>query len=74
MPRYFFNIKNHVPSQDFVGTQLLNLAAARKEALKDIADIMRSKSGAIGIHWPEWSIEICDEDQQVLLVVPFSSN
>ena len=74
MPRYFFNIKNHVPSQDFVGTHLRNLAAARREALKDIADIMQSRSDAVGIHWPEWSIEICDEGQRVLLVVPFSSN
>lgn len=74
MPLYFFNIRNHVDTHDDVGTELTDLEAARVEALKDIVDIMGSRSVALSNHWPEWSIEICDDRQQVLLVVPFSRN
>lgn len=74
MPQYFFNIRNHVNTDDYVGLDLADLAAARVEALKDIADIMVSRSSALGTHWPQWSIEICDRKRKVLMVVPFSKN
>ena len=74
MTLYFFNIKNHIRAQDEVGTELANLEAARTEALKDIVDIKDSRSTALGDHWPEWSIEVCDDEGDVLLVVPFSRN
>ena len=74
MPRFFFNVRNHIHTEDATGTNLRDLAAARKEAMKDIVDIMKSRSDAVGNHWPDWSIEICDEDGQLLLVIPFSSN
>jgi len=74
MPRYFFNIRNHVNTQDFDGVELLDLASAAREARKDIAEIIKAGSDATENRWPEWAIEICDADQNVLLVVPFSSN
>ena len=74
MTLYFFNIKNHISTQDEVGTELANLDSARVEALKDIVDIKCSRSTALGNHWPEWSIEVCDDEGDVLLVVPFSPN
>ena len=74
MPRYFFNVRNHVNTRDDVGVDLIDLKAAKGEALQDIADIMEAKSEAVGDKWPLWSIEICDRDRNVLLVVPFSSN
>jgi hypothetical protein len=74
MPQYFFNIRNHVNTDDYVGLKLLDLAAAKVEAEKDIIDIMNSRSSALGNNWPQWSIEICDRRRKVLLVVPFSNN
>lgn len=74
MPQYFFNIRNHVNTDDYVGLNLVDLAAARVEAEKDIVDIMSSRSTALGTHWPQWSIEICNRRRKVLLVVPFSRN
>ena len=74
MPLYFFNIRNHIDTRDEVGDELPDLETAKAEALKDIVDIMGSRSVALGNHWPEWSIEICDERGAVLLVVPFSRN
>lgn len=74
MPQYFFNIRNHVHTDDFVGLDLVDLEAARVEAEKDIVDIMQSRSTALGNHWPQWYIEICDRRRKVLMVVPFSKN
>jgi hypothetical protein len=74
MPQYFFNIRNHLNTNDDVGLDLVDLEAARAEAQKDIVDILRSRSTALGNHWQQWTIEICDRRRKVLLVVPFSSD
>lgn len=74
MPQYFFNIRNHINTEDYEGADLINLDAARIEAQKDILDIMKSRSTALGTRWPQWSIEICDRQRKVLMVVPFSQN
>jgi hypothetical protein len=73
MPRYFFNVRNHVDANDFDGRELPSLDIAIQEARKDIADIMRARFETIG-NWPRWSIEICDEKRLLLKVVPFSLN
>jgi hypothetical protein len=57
---YFFNVINHINTQDEVGTELANLESARAEALKDTIDIKCSRSAALGNHWQEWSIEVCN--------------
>jgi hypothetical protein len=69
MPRYFFTVVNDVKTQDFDGTELANLAAAKVEAQKDIDEITETNSlhGDRSKH----CIEICDEDGALLLVVPF---
>ena len=51
MPRYFFNVRNHVYTQGFEGIDLVDLATAKREALKDIADILKSRSDAVGHYW-----------------------
>jgi hypothetical protein len=71
---FYFHVRNHVDAVDHEGTSLANLEAARREALKDIADIMREKWDAIGMQWSAWSIEICDDNRKILLIVPFTSN
>ena len=73
MPRYFFNVRNHVDANDFDGRELASLDIAIQEARKDIADIKRARFETIG-NWPRWSIEICDEKRLLLKVVPFSPN
>lgn len=74
MPQYFFNVRNHINTDDYDGLDLISLQAARGEAQKDIADIVKSRSGMTGDRWSEWSIEICNRERKILLVVPFSSN
>jgi hypothetical protein len=73
MPRYFFNVRNHVDTVDFDGRELPDLATATDEAQKDIADIMRARFETLG-SWTLWSIEICDDRRMLLKVVPFSKN
>ena len=74
MPQYFFNVVNHVKTQDFDGMALPNLEAARVQAQNDIAEIMQSHFITLGNDWSKWSIEICDGGGMVLLVVPFSTS
>ena len=66
---------NHIKTQDFDGVVLPNLDAAKGEAVKDIVDIKESHFNLPrGGDWSKWSIEICDHQGALLLVVPFSSN
>ncbi len=75
MPRYFFHVLNHVRTQDHDGVELPDIETARLEALKDIKDILRQHFDTLDNHgWAKWTIEICDEDGAILLVVPFSKN
>ena len=74
MPRYFFNVMDGVKTQDFDGMELPDLEAARGEAQKDIDDIKHSHFNALGNDWSGWSIEVCDREGLLLLVVPFSRN
>ena len=74
MPRYFFNVMNDVKTQDFDGTELIDLDAARGEAQKDIDEIKQMEFNSLGDDWSRWSIEIFDHNGALLLVVPFSRN
>lgn len=73
MPRYFFNVRNHVDAIDFDGRELPSLEIAIQEAHKDIVDIKSARFETLG-NWPRWSIEICNDKNRLLKIVPFSSN
>jgi Domain of unknown function (DUF6894) len=74
LPRYFFNVNNGIKTQDLEGTELANLAAAKVEARKDIDEIAQTNFPSLNSDWSKSSIEICDQDGALLLVVPFSNN
>jgi hypothetical protein len=74
MPRYFFHVRNHVHTKDTEGTDLPELASAHGEALRDIDDIKRSEFATLDARWDGWSIEVCDDADNVLLIVPFIAN
>jgi len=73
MPRYFFNVRNHVDANDLVGRDLPSLDDAVAEAYADIADIKRARFETLA-GWARWSIEICDDKKLLLRVVPFTAN
>jgi hypothetical protein len=71
MPRYFFHhVTKAGPVRDFEGTDLPHLEHARAEAILDARSLM---SDAIreGRDISSRSIQITDEQGNVLLVVPF---
>lgn len=75
MPHYFFNVVNSARAEDLEGSQLADLESARREAYKDVEDIKRQNFETLDTSsWANWSIEICDKQGAVLLVVPFSNN
>ena len=56
----------------YIERELNNIEAAKVEAQKDIDEITRDNSPSSD--WSTYSIEICDQDGALLLVVPFSAN
>lgn len=73
MPRYFFDVQNHITANDLDGRDLPDLETAMVEARKDITDIMRARFDTID-NWARWAIEIRDESHVLLSVVPFAPN
>jgi Domain of unknown function (DUF6894) len=65
---------NDVQTDDFEGRELVDLESARIEAQKDIQNIKNTHFNAFDGNWSNWSIEICDRDRALLLIVPFSGN
>ena len=70
-PYYPPEIAQQLHSQRVI---LPNLEAAKGEAEKDIVDIKENRFAFSNGDWNRWSIEICDHDGDLLLVVPFTSN
>jgi hypothetical protein len=61
--------------KDPEGVDLPDLESARREAYKDMDDLKRQNFETLDTStWATWSIEICDDQNNVLLVIPFSVN
>ncbi|MBY5446575.1 hypothetical protein HFO93_24490 [Rhizobium leguminosarum] len=72
MPRFYFNILSEAGSlDDWEGTELPDLDAARMEAVRDARALM-SSAVLLGYDIASRSIEIRNEAGDILLVLPFS--
>ena len=72
MPTFFFNISTRTTIiRDEEGTELADLDAAKREAIKDARGMM-STAIREGTDISHRQIEICDADGNMLLKVPFS--
>jgi hypothetical protein len=72
MPRFYFNILSEAGSlDDWEGTELPDLAAARIEAVHDARALM-SSAVLLGYDIASRSVEIRNETGDILLVLPFS--
>ncbi|MBY5354595.1 hypothetical protein HFO94_13815 [Rhizobium leguminosarum] len=72
MPRFYFNILSEAGSlEDWEGTELPDLDAARMEAVRDARALM-SSAVLLGYDITSRSIEIRNEAGDILLVLPFS--
>lgn len=71
MPRYFFHLHNDVETYDDEGIDLLDLAAARVEAIKGARSVMGEEIVKNGrIHLSHW-VQVEDANGQQVLAVPF---
>lgn len=72
MPRYYFVLSNRDGLIDDVeGTELPDLAAARREAEHDVEHLRQHRVGGRRC-WAGWAMQVHDDSGAVLLVVPFS--
>nr|WP_245521204.1 hypothetical protein [Rhizobium laguerreae] len=72
MPRFYFNILSEAGSlDDWEGTELPDLDAARMEAVRDARALM-SSAVLLGYDIASRSVEIRNETGDILLVLPFS--
>ncbi|MGO7780613.1 hypothetical protein ACC717_10890 [Rhizobium ruizarguesonis] len=72
MPRFYFNILSEAGSlDDWEGTELADLDAARIEAVRDARALM-SSAVLLGYDIASRSVEIRNETGDILLVMPFS--
>ncbi len=70
MPRFFFHVHDGATDQDEDGTELPDLTAARKEAVRLAGELLVADSAKF---WDEehWSIDIADELGLVLFTLTF---
>jgi len=71
MPRYFFHIYDDLVVRDEEGTELPDAAAARRDAVAGIREMMgeQLRCGRLILHH---RVEVEDERGALVLVVPFA--
>jgi hypothetical protein len=76
MPRYFFNVEDDCTIIDQEGTELLNLEAAREEAVSTSAELLRCRAGDSlwsGKPWRMWVTDQAGGAGTMLLRLQFSA-
>jgi len=70
MPRYFFHVADGQEFSDLQGTQLPDLAAARKEALRFAGRLLADAKPDL---WDgeEWTMRVTDGDNLTLFTLMF---
>jgi hypothetical protein len=71
MPRYFLNLRSDASVDDTEGMFLEDAAAARREAIRSVRDILAAEV-RLGRLPLAGAIEVTDEFGQPILVVPFA--
>jgi hypothetical protein len=74
MPRYYFNVINGADLPDLVGTELLDLAAARNQAIRHAGELLQDDGGGGGF-WSghEWRMLVRDDVGEEVLYLKFSA-
>ena len=56
MPKFHFNIADNIVLEDSEGTELPDLAAARRHAHAVAVELMHHREGMLGQLWPDWTM------------------
>ncbi len=71
MPRFYCNVHDGEPFLDQKGTDLPDLAAARREAIQTSARMLKDSADYWDGH--EWRMEVVDETGRVVLILTFAA-
>jgi precorrin-6x reductase len=72
MPRYHFNIVDSVSQPDPEGSELVDLAQVRREALRLSGEVLREMDDDFWQH-PEWSLTVTDDSGATVLAVKITA-
>jgi len=72
MPRYFFHVADGYSARDTEGTELPDIYAAQDQAIRTSGEMLRDM-GSEFWNGTEWTLEVTDEQGQVLFVLRFSA-
>lgn len=72
MPRFFFEISDGVQTlEDRKGSWLPDVATARQDAIRAIAELLRHHNSFFVPNWLEWHVLLKDQANQIQMVIPF---
>jgi hypothetical protein len=72
MPRYFFHVTDGYSTRDTEGTELRDIYTAQDQAIRTSGEILR-EMGAKFWDGTDWTMEVADEQGQILLMLRFSA-
>jgi hypothetical protein len=73
MPRFYIDLRGHFGTrEDPSGTELPDLAAARREAIRIAEELLNSWSGMIPSYYDEIAIEVRGEDLSPVVMIPYA--
>jgi len=70
MPRYFFDIRDGEDFRDFRGSEHADLAAARIEAVRYSAEVLKEMPERFWNH-EEWTMAVSDTNRKPLFTLKF---
>ena len=70
LPRFYFNVRDGRDFEDAEGTELPDLQAARREAIRLSGAILEHETDHIDVSG-EWKLEVTDETGVILLIMTF---
>jgi len=69
MPRYYFHLEDHPSDPDPEGTELVDVNAARREAMRYAAELLRTLEADHFVQHGPVLIRVTDENEQKIAVI-----
>lgn len=73
MPLYFFHVDNGTFAPDLTGSELLDLQAARVEAVRAAGDMINNTRDTFWNHKEPWSMHVTDDASRLLFTLQFNA-
>ena len=73
MPRYFFPVDNGEFIPDETGTELPDLYAARREAVRSAGEMIDDVQDSFWQHMTSWNMHVTDAERRLLFTLQFGA-